>query len=227
MNILILKVFKLFKIAHSDLILKPYPHGMADNFLGDDLFKRLSDEFPSDEWFFRNKEREFSGGRIDLVNGDPVFHEFLKQSTCWRQLFEKIKSQKFLEYIFSIFGSSVIDNDGKADPKVAKLVEYDPITPKRHLYQRVPSRILRDTRLRSFFRFIAGKFNPEEYYLEFSLAMSKPGYYVRPHTDDRHKFRPFYCFLIILKGWRADLIFWNSKPLKVSATANVTPQGMI
>lgn len=107
---------------------------MVDHFLHEDLFKRLSDEFPSDEWFNRNKERQFSGGRIDLFKGEPVFHEFLKQSTCWRQLFEKINSQKFLEYMVSIFGSSTIDNSGKMDQKSAKLVEYDPITPKRHTY---------------------------------------------------------------------------------------------
>jgi hypothetical protein len=114
----------------------------------------------------------------------------------------------------SIFGSSTIDNSGKMDPKAAKLVEYDPIIPKRHFIQRVPSRVLRNTRLRSFSRFIAGKFNPEEYYCDFHIAMAKPGYYVRPHTDNRHKWLVFLLYIDGFEGKDGGLNILERKTFK-------------
>ena len=187
---------------------------MADNFLGEDFFKRLKDEFPSDEFFNRYINQQVAGGRIDLFKGMPEFHKFLQQSTCWRKFFEKINSQNFLEYMISIFGSSTIDNSGKMDPKAAKLVEYDPIIPKLHRIQRVPSRVFRDTRLRSFSRFIAGKFNSEEYYCEFRFAMAKPGYYFAPHTDNRNKWLAFVLFMDDFEGREGGLNILESKTLK-------------
>lgn len=78
----------------------------------------------------------------------------------------------------------------------------------------MPSRILRDTRLRSFWRFIAGKFNPEEYYCEFHIAQCRPGYYVRPHTDNRHKWLSFLLFFDGFGGREGGLNILEHKTFK-------------
>ncbi|MEC9332039.1 MAG: hypothetical protein VX409_06340 [Verrucomicrobiota bacterium] len=177
---------------------------MLDNFLSENLFKQLSDEFPTEEWFLKNKKQKTSGGRLDIFKGEPVFCEFLQQSKGWSKFFDSIDSQAFLE-LLKIFGSSTINNGGEIYPKSAKLVEYNPIVKKFGLCRRVLQRAIRDSRLRALSRFVKAKLNPEEYYFELNLGYAYPGYYVGPHTDNRHKWLVFIIYFDNFEGKEGGL----------------------
>jgi len=43
-----------------------------DSFLSEELFKQLSDEFRSEEWFVESKKQKTNGGRLDIIKGEPV-----------------------------------------------------------------------------------------------------------------------------------------------------------
>ena len=183
-----IKIFRhMLKKVQKKIELQPFPHFVMDNFLEENEFLRLSQEFPSEKFFQRINAKPYSGGRMDFQKGDPLFHEILERSPAWKELFEKVNSQSFFTSLLETFGEHIINSGGKVDLSRAKFVEKNDFIPKRSILNRVGRRVYRDIGMRSLILRAKEIIHPDEFYILFNIGWSNSRYYVGSHTDNRFK----------------------------------------
>ena len=93
-------------INKDDVELSPFPHCFKHPFVRPDLFARLKDEFPKDEFFDRNTSLGGRAGR-DLYPGDELYDELLSTSSAWKEFSDYIDSEKFVGLVLDMFGNQL------------------------------------------------------------------------------------------------------------------------
>ena len=81
------------------LIEEPFTVFEKFDFLTEEEFDKLQKEFPS-ESFFQSKHS--IGSKKYLNNKDNNFWNFLESSTTWKNFYNYVNSEKFLNEIFNI-----------------------------------------------------------------------------------------------------------------------------
>ena len=102
---------------------EPFPHVIKQGAIEPELFARLKAEFPSDAVFDAN---ETTGGRAgrDLYRGDEAYDDLLQRSPAWRELHGYLNSQRFIDFVLSLFGDSMRRFECYTDPAKARFVDH-------------------------------------------------------------------------------------------------------
>ena len=161
---------KIFNIDQSQIKTSPFPHFVKDGFFEENLFIRLSQEFPKYEFFQRKIGGQFSGGRIDAQKGNPWLNEFLQSSAVWKGVIDEIISKKSFKLLLETFGHHIVDFGGKIDLSREKLVDRNDFIPKKPTLHRGIRKVYRETGMRSLAYKIQEKIFPYDFYLRFMTS---------------------------------------------------------
>ncbi len=120
----------MFNLKDMKLDLNPFPHFFIEDFLDEEIFQDIKENFPSKEWFGNGEHGDgrttSHTNRFNLSAGqygETNFQEFigLKQNISWKKLYNQFKSSNFRDQIIFKFGKE-FDNHGFLEG------EYSPIT---------------------------------------------------------------------------------------------------
>lgn len=101
----------------SDLILKPFPYVMKQNFIEPDLYQALKRSFPT---------LPKNGGRTgySLYQYHSEYEGFLNVHSEWKLLYDSLMSAEFIEYVSRQFKNYFVANGCKINPVQAKYVDF-------------------------------------------------------------------------------------------------------
>lgn len=146
---------------------KPFTIFEKKKLLKNDHYQKLYDEFPLDDFF----DNAHSLGNKKYFNDkDEKFSQFLESSLTWKNFYNYLNSEKFLNEIFGLCKKKldVID-----ERKKIKSIKY-----KFRINNGILSKIVRK---------IKRKFGYYEVRLAFEFSMMKNGSYIPPHNDTSQK----------------------------------------
>ena len=112
-----------FTFQPDDIVAEPFPHIVKDNFINPDLYKRLKEEYPSDDLFDKSSSAGARAGR-DLYRDDPAYSTHIANSPAWRELHEYMNSAKFVDAILGLFGDYYSRFQCYTDPTRAQFVDH-------------------------------------------------------------------------------------------------------
>jgi hypothetical protein len=139
----------------------PYPIGIIRNIFESSRYMRLANSFPANELF---RFMQYHGDKWSLseINNPEKYHDFLRTNSDWKELYEEVKSKKFIDQVL--------------DTLIKSKINLGLVSGVRDDFWR---------RLKKLFQ--ARKVNGElTARFEFSM-MSANGGYIYPHTDSPQK----------------------------------------
>jgi hypothetical protein len=160
----------------ADVSTDPFPHVIKDGFLDADLYRRLEAEFPPVELF---EAAAGPGGRagLDLYQDDPQYEEMLAASPAWREFYEFINSQRYVDALLDLFGAHFATFDCRVDPAKARFSPY--VEPRQELAEK--SRLGR--KLNELQTALAPGKNVNDLFVRLDLALGSVGYGKPVHCD--------------------------------------------
>lgn len=169
-------------VTKADVVVDPFPHCFKQPFVQPDLFKRLKEEFPSDDYFDRNTSHGGRAGR-DLYPGDDLYEELLGNSPAWREFSDFVDSQAYIDLTLDLFGDHLADFGCIAE---ADKIKYEQWVESRDVLAATTSKVSR----------IAGKFksavgiqeksdgaDPNNMFVRMDIAQGEVGYEKPVHSD--------------------------------------------
>ena len=102
----------LKKFNASNLKLKPYPHIVINNALDEEIYKKLENEFPSNETIneLDNSNYDLSQQNVRLQSNSINALESKKIPDLWKLFIEYHTSREFFNEVRKAFGKNIIDN---------------------------------------------------------------------------------------------------------------------
>ena len=115
------------KLINKDQKLKryedPYPHLEVKNFLDESFLDLLLKDYPSEEDFSSVSSLK-SRATYNIYYTDEVFKSLIEKSTAWKNFYQYINSQKFLEYFLLHFKDTLNGLGYMHDPEKIYFEEY-------------------------------------------------------------------------------------------------------
>tara|TARA_B100001250_G_scaffold233486_1_gene200456 strand:+ start:2197 stop:2976 length:780 start_codon:yes stop_codon:yes gene_type:complete len=146
---------------------KPFSIFEKKNFFDHEFFKKLHNEFPSENYFHSKHDL---GNKKYLNNKDKNFFIFLSRSDSWSNFYNAINSKKFLNEIFLLCKKSLFSIEER---KRIKRIDF-----KAKVKRDLLSRAIRKLKnLLGIYEVRIG--------FEFSLMKNKD--YIPPHNDTENK----------------------------------------
>ena len=149
----------------------PFPYGIAENIIDNDIYNVLTDEFPNIKSLTVSKEKndqiKFKKFSLSSKNNKDLFYKTVNKTKILKTLINYFLSYKFKKYLINKLKKKYINfgiNIQKPSLKTSI---------KNALYPFAPS-------------FLTSKFQDVEIYIELSSIPSDNGM-IKPHTDSQHK----------------------------------------
>ena len=173
---------RLYNLDKEKLKIDPFPHLIEENFLNEDFFDKLINNFP-DEIFekFDNEEK-----RTNININHPLLKKFTNNNKAWKNFKNLMTDKEFIRTMISILKPSF----KKFDLNL-KLENYHSYL--SHNYERTNMtnyELIKHSLITRYFKiknFILKIFNIPSLRVDIQLAKSKSGYNLAPHTDQRSK----------------------------------------
>ena len=148
-----------------DVALTPFPHVLVDEFFKPEVFRQLHDGFPNIAKMDRPK-----GWGQSLYWGEVEYERHLEENPSWKQVFDVVHSQSFIDYMIDQFGEHWEREGCAIDLPRARYVPYceDRIDKERGQLRRV-------------------EHEPHELWCRLDFYQSWEGYYRPLHLDHRRR----------------------------------------
>ncbi len=167
-----------FNLQNADFTYEPYPICFIPNFLDQSLYRDLARTYPDKSLFNVTKNIGLKYSLSELNNPDK-YYDFLAQTPCWKQFYERIKSREFVEETAAFLEQHNIDLRLKKF-KYVRSLKYRRRGPIRRAFN---TQVLRS-------RF------------EFSAMSANQGN-ILPHTDAPTKLITLVISLVEDGAWKA------------------------
>ena len=207
----------------------PFPFLIINDFLDEDSWSSLVDEFPNNADEFQN----VMGGRLRLSSEEQEFYEFIESSEAWAAFYKKINSRRFVQGILETFKESI-----DVYRPVGNFEEYH--FDKEFLFNQLSENISRLNRIRRsqvhnvsskdlalvilhrikarLLNFQDGRSNSkQEMYLHMDISEAGVGYKREIHHDNDNRIAAFVYYLNdkgSMKGGEFEIHqYSNGRPL--------------